>query len=70
MKKSIKELTKDYLKSKRRWVSHQELESLSVKFNCCGSTIMRKLREMHGTDPDIYRKLVNGVVYYKYQRFI
>lgn len=68
MKKSIKELVKDYLKTHRRWHSHQELERLGNVFGCCGSTIMRKLRELYRTDPNIDRK-INTVVYYKYHKF-
>jgi hypothetical protein len=64
---TIKQKIKDYLKSKRRWVSHQELEKQADRFGCCGSTIMRTCRRLYNEDPHIDRR-EQLVVYYKYVR--
>ena len=68
MKVSIKQKVKNYLFTKRRWVSHQELEKQSDNFLACSSTIMRESRKLYETDPNIDRKYVNYVVYYKFTR--
>lgn len=62
---TIKQRVKEYLRTKRRWVSHQELEKQADNWNCCGCSIMRQARRLYSEDPHIDRD-VRTVVYYKY----